>query len=45
MLYDIQAAFDADGTQKVMIGNMVLDSNFIASEFGDRQLFFQHNIK
>jgi hypothetical protein len=43
-LYDVMAGGNADddGSELVAVGQLVTDSAFVASEYGDERLFFQH---
>jgi hypothetical protein len=41
-LYEVYGAQEADPTQVFHIGTLVLESALLPSEYGDKQLFFQH---
>lgn len=43
-LYDIYANDKEDG-EFIKVGKLVLESKFLASEYGDEVLFFQHDIR
>ncbi|MBP9682317.1 MAG: hypothetical protein KBD76_13000 [Bacteriovorax sp.] len=43
VLYTVYAV-DAVGSEPELLGEVVLESKFIASEYGDRKLFYRHNI-
>lgn len=43
VLYFVYAQKNASSKTTQKIGELILESSFIASEFGDEKLFFQHN--
>lgn len=42
VLYDVYAIAEPGGTDEVLIGHVVSRSEFVASDYGDRRLYFRH---
>lgn len=41
-LYDVYATMNEHVTTPIFVGSVYLRSNFVASEYGDKKLYFQH---